>query len=65
MSTLDAHSHQIQEHARRLYEAHGDKAEFEAAQKARLHEEKGEFDYAVTWRKVREAISRMRGPHES
>ncbi len=65
MTTLDANLHQIQEHARRLYQAHGDKAEFEAAQKARLHEEKGELDDAATWRKVREAISRMRGPHES
>lgn len=65
MTTLDAPIQLIQEHARRLYEAHGDKAEYEAAQNARLHAEKGEFDHAETWRKVRLAISLMRGPHAS
>ncbi|MEM1199002.1 MAG: hypothetical protein AAGI06_06790 [Pseudomonadota bacterium] len=55
----------IQEHARRLYEAHGDKAEFEAAQKARMHEEQGETEQAESWRKVREVINQMRGPHAS
>jgi len=65
MTTLYSSVQLIQEHARRLYDAHGDKAEYEAAQKARSHEEKGEHEQAETWRKVRESISRMRGPHES
>ena len=65
MTTLYNSVQLIQEHARRLYEAHGDKAEFEAAQKARQHEEKGELEQAASWRKVRDAISEMRGPHES
>ncbi len=55
----------IQDQARRLYDAHGDKAEFEAAQKARVLEEQGDTDQAETWRKVREAIRLLRGPHES
>ncbi len=65
MTTLYNKVQLIQEHAHRLYQAHGDKAEFEAAQKARMHEEKGETDEAESWRKVREVINQMRGPHAS
>ncbi|MEM8689761.1 MAG: hypothetical protein AAGF81_20735 [Pseudomonadota bacterium] len=65
MTTLYNKVQLIQEHARRLYEAHGDKAEYEAAQKARMHDERGEPEEAESWRKVREAISQMRGPHAS
>ena len=65
MTTLYNQVQLIQEHARRLYQAHGDKAEFEAAQKARQHEDNGETEEAATWRKVREAINQMRGPHAS
>lgn len=65
MSATEGSILAIQDHARRLYEAHGDKAEFEAAQKARAFEEKGDGAQAETWRKVREAIHQLRGPHAS
>lgn len=55
----------ILEHARALYTAHGDKAEAEAAQKATKCEEAGNTAEAADWRKIRKAISQMRGPHES
>jgi hypothetical protein len=55
----------IAEYARALYEAHGDKAEAEAAQKARHFEDAGDAEQAETWRSVRKAIAEMRGAHES
>ncbi|MDJ1017758.1 MAG: hypothetical protein QNJ35_14715 [Paracoccaceae bacterium] len=55
----------ITEYARALYEAHGDKAEAEAAQKAKKHDEAGEESEAETWRAVRRAIREIRGAHES
>lgn len=55
----------ITEYARALYEAHGDKAEAEAAQKARQHEDAGETEEAETWRAIRKATGEMRGAHES
>ncbi len=55
----------IAEYARALYELHGNKAEVEAAQKAKEHEEAGESEEAETWRAVRKAINELRGVHES
>ena len=55
----------ISEYAHALYKAHGDKAEAEAAQKARQYEEAGNTVEAGTWRKIRKAISQMRGPRQS
>jgi len=51
----------ISEYAKRLLEAHGGKAEAEAAAKVREFEEKKDEDQAETWRKIRAAISEMRG----
>ena len=51
--------------AQELMEAHGSKAEAEAAQKAVAAENAGNAEEAQNWRKVRAAISQMRGPHES
>ena len=56
---------EIQDCARRLYEAHGDKAELEAAQHAKEQLEKGNKDDAEDWQRIREAIALMRGPHAS
>jgi hypothetical protein len=56
---------QIQKHAQMLYAAHGDKAELEAAQKAKKLEDEGKLEEAQSWRKVQEAINQMRGPHAS
>lgn len=56
---------ELREAARRLYDAHGDKSEFEAAQKARACRENGETEQAEDWQRIRELISEMRGPHAS
>lgn len=56
---------EIHESARKLYEAHGDKAEFEAAQKARQLKDSGKEDEAADWQKIREAIGQMRGAGNS
>jgi hypothetical protein len=56
---------QIDDYANRLYSAHGDKAEYEAAQKAKAAEESGNAEQAEQWRKVREKIRILRGPNAS
>ncbi|MGI9531437.1 hypothetical protein [Lutimonas sp.] len=56
---------EIIEHARKLLDAHGDKAEVEAAQNARKFKEKGDLEQADHWQKIRAAIHQMRGPNES
>lgn len=55
----------ITQYARSLYEAHGDKAEAEAAQKAKALEDAGDMAEAETWRAVQRAIREIRGAHES
>ncbi|MEM7721601.1 MAG: hypothetical protein AAF376_04450 [Pseudomonadota bacterium] len=49
----------IIQHAHALYRAHGDKAEAEAAQKARAAQDPAE---AEAWRKIRMKIKELRGP---
>jgi hypothetical protein len=56
---------QIDDYARQLYSAHGDRAEYEAAQKARDYASKGDTETAEPRRQVREAIRVLRGPNES
>jgi hypothetical protein len=56
---------EVHEYARRLLEAHGDKAELEAAQKVTECERNGDKDQANDWRRIQAAISQMRGPLES
>ncbi|HRY07898.1 MAG TPA: hypothetical protein P5114_12315 [Hyphomicrobiaceae bacterium] len=56
---------EIQEHARRLLEAHGDKAVAEAAQKAKSLEDSGATDEAQVWRKIESALKLMRGPRST
>ncbi len=56
---------EIQEHARKLKDAHGDKAILEAAEKARELEEAGDREQAENWRRIEAAIMQMRGPHAS
>lgn len=56
---------QIDDYARRLYSASGDKAEYEAAQKAKECEARGARGEAEQWRKVRERIRLLRGPSVS
>lgn len=56
---------QIDDVAQRLYRAHGDRAEYEAAQKAKACRERGADDEAETWISVRERIRILRGPNAS
>lgn len=56
---------QIDDYARQLYSAHGDRAEYEAAQRAKDYAAKGDRDTAEQWRQVREAIRVLRGPSVS
>ena len=51
--------------ARALLSSHGDKAEAEVARKMRRCEETGKHREAADWRKVRMAISEMRGPRQA
>jgi hypothetical protein len=52
----------IDDYARRLYAARGDRAEHEAALKARDCAARGDRAEAEQWRKVRERIRILRGP---
>ena len=56
---------QIDDVAHRLYRAHGDRAEFEAAQKAKECEARGASGEAENWRSVRARIRILRGPNAS
>lgn len=56
---------EIEVHARRLFAAHGDQAEFEAAQKSLEAERLGNQNEADDWRRIRGAIRQLRGPNES
>ena len=55
----------VAEYARALYTARGDKAEADAAQRAKQHEDAGEASEAETWRAIRKAIREIRGVRES
>lgn len=56
---------EIQEHARKLLDAHGDRAIVEAAQKAKSLEVSGSTDEAKDWRRIEAALKQMRGPRSS
>jgi hypothetical protein len=55
----------IEEHARKLLAAHGNKAIAEAAQKAKALEEQNELEEAKTWRRIEAALREMQGPRLS
>ncbi len=55
----------VDDYARRLYAAHGDRAEYEAARKARDCETRGADREALQWRRVRAVIRSLRGPNAS
>lgn len=56
---------QIIDYARQLFEAHGNGAIAEAAQKAAALEQQGEREQAETWRRIEAALKLMCGPHAS
>jgi hypothetical protein len=53
------------EYARALLSSHGPRAEAEAARKMNDCESAGKADEAEDWRKIRQAISELRGPPQS
>jgi len=55
----------VTEFARALYDSHGDKAEAEAAKKAKEYEEAGEERDAADWNAIRAAIRTIRGANQS
>ena len=54
----------VGEYARALYNAHGDKAEAEAAQKMVQCEADGKMDEAEDWKMIRNAIRSIRGANQ-
>ena len=56
---------EIHDYARQLVGLHGDKARAVAAQKALDCEKRGERQEAEDWRRIRDALAEMRGPHVS
>ena len=56
---------EIHDYARQLFDAYGDRAVVQAAQKACSYEEKGDAEEAETWRHIETVLRHMRGPHVS
>lgn len=56
---------EIQEHARKMAQALGEKAVPEAAQKAQACERAGDEEGARTWRRIESALVQMRGPRST
>ena len=52
----------INEYARQLLEAHGDRAVAEAAQRAVASEQRKDKQEAKTWRHIEAALKAMRAP---
>jgi hypothetical protein len=59
------HEIDVQNYARQLLDARGDRAVVDAAQKACAFENEGNNDDAGTWRQIERALLIMRGPHAS
>lgn len=53
------------QYARSLFDAHGDKAEAEAAQKAATARDAGKTEDAEKWEKIRGHIKELRGARQS
>ncbi|MGP1355564.1 hypothetical protein [Roseicyclus sp.] len=53
------------QYARSLFDAHGDKAEAEAAQKAAAARDAGKPEDAETWEKIRLHIKELRGARQT
>ncbi len=56
---------EIEEHARKMLAAYGDRALIEVAQKAASLEQSGNKDQASDWRRIEKALREMRGPRAS
>ena len=55
----------VTEHAQALYDAHGDKAELEAARRQNESEAAGDEEEAKNWMSIRAAVRQLRGPTQS
>ena len=55
----------VTEHAQALYDAHGDKAELEAARRQNESEAAGDEEEAKNWMSIRAAVRQLRGPIQS
>ena len=58
-------STELHEHAQKLLQTHGDKAELDAAQKAQKYKDEGKQKQASDWDRIGASIREIRGPHES
>jgi hypothetical protein len=56
---------EVQRHAHSLYAAHGDQAEYEAAQNELTSLKAGKPEEAGDWHRIRSAIKQIRGADES
>jgi hypothetical protein len=56
---------QVHDYARQLLKLYGDKARVVAAQKTIASEKRGDSHEAEDWRRIRDALAEMRGPHVS
>lgn len=56
---------EINDYARRLREALGDKAIAKAAQKADACQRRADARKATTWRRIEAKLRQMQGPHAS
>jgi N-acetyl-anhydromuramyl-L-alanine amidase AmpD len=56
---------EVHDYARQLLKVHGAKARVVAAQKAIESEKRGDSQEAEDWRRIRDALAEMRGPHVS
>lgn len=56
---------QVHDFARKLVEAHGERAEVEAAAKLRAAEDAGDKQEVENWTRIRAAVRERRGAHES
>jgi hypothetical protein len=56
---------EVHDYARQLLKLHEGKARVVAAQKAIESENRGDRQEAEDWRRIRDALAEMRGPHVS
>lgn len=59
------HLSEVHDYARQLLKLHGDKARVIAAQRRLASERLGDQREAEDWRRIRDALTEMRGPHVS
>ena len=56
---------EVHDYASQLLKLHGDQAQVVASQKALEYEKCGDHQEAENWRRIRDTIVAMRGPHAS